>query len=150
MTSAPVRPALWREEIDQPLVCIGVRQETHDVMSFTLRADEPTMLRFDPGQYVTLTAEIDGELLSRCYTIASAPTRPDSLTITVKRVPDGPVSNWLHDHVQTGTRLWVSGPQRTVQCIAAPREEVSLPVSRQWDHPADVDGAHLDRPCFDE
>ena len=110
MTSAPVRPALWREEIDQPLVCIGVRQETHDVVSFTLRADEPTMLRFDPGQYVTLTAEIDGELLSRCYTIASAPTRPDSLSITVKRVAGGPVSNWLHDHVQTGTRLWVTGP----------------------------------------
>ena len=110
MTSAPVRPALWREEVDQPLVCIGLRQETHDVMSFTLRADEPTMLRFDPGQYVTLTAEIDGEPMSRCYTIASAPTRPDCLTITVKRVPGGPVSNWLHDAVQTGTRLWVTGP----------------------------------------
>ena len=53
MTSAPVRPALWREEIDQPLVCVGVRHETHDVISFTLRADEPTMLRFDPGQYLT-------------------------------------------------------------------------------------------------
>ena len=79
-------------------------------MSFTLRADEPTMLRFDPGQYLTLTAEIDGELLSRCYTIASAPTRPDSLSITVKRVPGGPVSNWLHDHVRPGTRLWVTGP----------------------------------------
>jgi len=110
MTSAPVLPALWREEIDQPVVCVGVQQETHDVMSFTLRADEPTMLRFDPGQYVTVTAEIDGELLSRCYTIASAPTRPDLLTITVKRVPGGPVSNWLHDHVQTGTRVWVTGP----------------------------------------
>ena len=122
MTSAPVRPlteapegvltgsAPWCEEIDQPLVCIGVRQETHDVVSFTLRADEPTILRFDPGQYLTLTAEIDGELLSRCYTIASAPTRPDSLSITVKRVAGGPVSNWLHDHVRTGTRLWVTGP----------------------------------------
>ena len=123
MTSAPVRPltpaapegtlqgtAHWLEELDQPLVCVGVRQETHDVMSFTLRVDEPSMLRFDPGQYLTLTAEIDGELLSRCYTIASAPTRPDSLSITVKRVPDGPVSNWLHDHVGRGTRLWVTGP----------------------------------------
>ena len=123
MTSAPVRPstpdaplgvqtgpARWREEIDQPLVCVGVRQETHDVVSLTLRADEPTMLRFDSGQYLTLTAEIDGELLSRCYTIASAPTRPDSLSITVKRVAGGPVSNWLHDHVRTGTRLWVTGP----------------------------------------
>ena len=32
-------------------------------MSFTLRADEPAMLGFDPGQYLTLTAEIDGRLL---------------------------------------------------------------------------------------
>jgi ferredoxin-NADP reductase len=110
MTSAPVRPALWREEIDQPLTCVGVRQETHDVASFTLRTDEPTLLRFDPGQYLTLTAEIDGEFLSRCYTIASAPTRPDSLSITVKRVLGGPFSNWLHDHVRTGTRLSVTGP----------------------------------------
>ena len=110
MTSAPVRPVLWREEIDQPLVCVGVQQETHDVISFTLRADETTMLRFDAGQHLTLTAEIDGELLSRCYTIASAPTRPDSLSITVKRVADGPFSNWLHDHVRIGTRLWVTGP----------------------------------------
>jgi ferredoxin-NADP reductase len=110
MTSAPVRPALWREEIDEPLVCVDIRHETHDVMTFTLRADEPTMLRFDPGQYLTLTAEIQGEILSRCYTIASAPTRPDSLSITVKRVPGGPFSNWLHDHVETGTRLRVTGP----------------------------------------
>jgi ferredoxin-NADP reductase len=110
MTSTPVRPPLWREDVDQPLVCVGVQQETHDVVSFTLRADEPTMLRFDPGQYITVTVDVDGVLLSRCYTIASAPTRPDSLTITVKRVAGGPVSNWLHDHVQAGTRLWVTGP----------------------------------------
>ena len=79
-------------------------------MSFTLRADEPTMLRFDPGQYLTLSAEIDGQVLSRCYTIASAPTQPDSLAITVKRVAGGPFSNWLHDHVGRGSRLWVTGP----------------------------------------
>ena len=133
MTTAPVRPLTPEapegsltgaadrcEEIDQPLVCIGVRQETHDVMSFTLRADEPTLLRFDPGQYLTLTAEIDGELLSRCYTIASAPTHPDSLSITVKRVADGPVSNWLHDHVRTGTRLWVRGPHGLFSTVQHP------------------------------
>ena len=133
MTSALVRPltpdapqgiltgaATWREEIDQPLVCIGLRQETHDVMSFTFRADEPTRLRFDPGQYLTLTADIDGELLRRCYTIASAPTHPDSLSITVKRVADGPVSNWLHDHVRTGTRLWMTGPHGRFSTVQHP------------------------------
>jgi ferredoxin-NADP reductase len=107
---APKEVAPYRDEIDQLLVCVGVEQETHDVLSFTLSAHELTGLRFDAGQYLTLTVEVDGEHLSRCYTIASAPTRPDSLTITVKRVEDGPVSNWLHDRVRPGTQLRVAGP----------------------------------------
>ena len=149
MTSAPVRPALWREEIDQPLVCVGVRQETHDVMSFTLRADEPTMLRFDPGQYVTLTAEIDGELLSRCYTIASAPTRPDSLTSRSSAFQAAlsrtgcTTTSGRHAAVGDGTA-------RAVQHGAASRKEVSVPLGRQWDHPADVHGSHGGRSRLDQ
>jgi ferredoxin-NADP reductase len=85
-------------------------QETHDVMSFTFRPEQAERFRFDPGQYLTLTVEVEGSLLSRCYTIASPPTRADAVTITVKRVPDGHVSNWLHDHVGPGSRIPVSGP----------------------------------------
>ena len=47
--------------------------------------------------------EIDGQPMSRCYTISSPPTRPHLIAITVKRVIGGPVSNWLHDNVVPGS-----------------------------------------------
>ena len=50
------------------------------------------------------------EVVYRCYTISAAPTRPHAVSITVKRVPGGPVSNWLHDNLRPGMSLKVSGP----------------------------------------
>ena len=103
-TEDPLAPTTrWAEDSDLALVCVGMTQETHDVMSFTFRPEQAERFRFDPGQYLTLTVEVEGSLLSRCYTIASPPTRADAVTITVKRVPDGLVSNWLHDHVGPGS-----------------------------------------------
>ena len=100
----------WRDELDEQLVCVAVQDVTHDVRSFVLRPAEPAALRFLPGQYLTLTVQVDGQPLSRCYTIASSPLTPDELTITVKRVPGGPVSNWLHDHLRPGDSVAVTGP----------------------------------------
>ena len=113
MTSTPVLlpgAAASAQDSDLTLACVGVKQETHDVSSFTLRPEQPNRFWFDPGQYLTVSLEVAGELLSRCYTIASTPTGADSVTITVKRVPHGPVSNWLHDHVRPGARLSATGP----------------------------------------
>ena len=103
-------PGGWEADSGLTLVCVGVKQETHDVMSFTFRPEQPARISFDPGQYLIVTVEVDGELVSRCYTIASPPTRADSLTITVKRVPRGPVSNWLHDHLEPGSGISARGP----------------------------------------
>ncbi len=98
------------DELDDTLVCTAVHDDTHDVRSFLLRPAEPLAYRFQPGQHLTLTVERDGQAASRCYTIASSPWRPDELTITVKRVPGGVVSNWLHDHLRPGDPVVVDGP----------------------------------------
>lgn len=98
------------EAIEGALVCVDVVDVTHDVRSFVLRPAEPASYRFEPGQHLTLTVSVDGQPVSRCYTIASSPRRPDELTITVKRVPGGPVSNWLHDHLRAGDSVVVDGP----------------------------------------
>lgn len=95
---------------DEWLECVGVRDETHDVRSFVLRPVQARSFRYRPGQFITLRLDIDGELVNRCYTLCSSPTRPDTLTITVKRVPGGRVSNWLHEHLRPGKRLSVTGP----------------------------------------
>lgn len=95
---------------DEWLECVQVRDETHDVRSFVLRPLQPRSFRYRPGQFITLSLDIDGERVNRCYTLCSSPTRPDTLCITVKRVPGGRVSNWLHEHMRPGRRLSANGP----------------------------------------
>jgi ferredoxin-NADP reductase len=95
---------------DEWLECVRVRDETHDVRSFVLRPLQARSFRYRPGQFITLRLDLDGEQVNRCYTLCSSPTRPDTLTITVKRVPGGRVSNWLHDNLRPGSRLSATGP----------------------------------------
>ncbi|WP_244630875.1 hybrid-cluster NAD(P)-dependent oxidoreductase [Aureimonas sp. ME7] len=119
---APFAPAeaLWDCEADDTLVCRAVRQETHDVKTFVLAPSTPGRFRFQPGQFMTYAFEIGGETLYRCYTISSPPTRPDRLSFTVKRVPGGPVSNWLHDNLRPGMRIRAVGPMGEFTSTAHP------------------------------
>lgn len=100
----------WNADQDEILVCRQVREETKDVKSFVFSARTPKRFRFTPGQFLTFDFPIGGEIVNRCYTISSAPSRPYLLSITVKRVPGGPVSNWLHDTMKPGMEVAVSGP----------------------------------------
>ncbi len=103
-------PPLWSGEADEVLVCRQVRTETHDVKSFLFSPREKRGFRFKPGQFLTFAFEIDGGAVERCYTISSPPTRPDLVSITVKRVPGGPVSNWLHDRFGPGMEVAAAAP----------------------------------------
>lgn len=112
---APSQP--WSSDRDETLRCIHIRQETHDVKTFVLAADAPRSFRYLPGQFITLELVIAGQKINRCYTLSSSPTRPDAVSITVKRVPGGAVSNWLHDHLQVGMALGVMGPSGDFSCF---------------------------------
>lgn len=113
-------PARWNSDTDDTLVCCQVRQETHDVKSFFFRAPSGRAFVFEPGQFITLELEIDGESINRCYTISSPPTRPHTISITVKRVPGGKVSNWLHDNLHAGAEVRVLGPAGEFTCARHP------------------------------
>jgi glycine betaine catabolism B len=115
-------PPSWNSDTDSDdsLVCCHVRQETHDVKSFFFRAPNERTFVFEPGQFITLELEIDGESVNRCYTISSPPTRPHTISITVKRVPGGKVSNWLHDNLQAGGKIRVLGPAGEFTCARHP------------------------------
>ncbi len=102
--------AVWNSDEDDRLVCRQVRVETHDVKTFVFSGRTPCVFRFRPGQFLTFDFPIDDRRVNRCYTISSAPTRPDTLSITVKRVPGGLVSNWLHDAVRPGLEVHATGP----------------------------------------
>lgn len=111
---------LWDSEADDTLVCRAVRQETHDVKTFVLTPATPGRFAYQPGQFMTYAFEIDGETIHRCYTISAAPTRPNAISLTVKRVPNGPVSNWLHDNLKPGVSVKALGPMGSFTCFAHP------------------------------
>ena len=101
---------VWGRDCDDELVCLAVTRETGDVSSFHFAAERPATFQFEAGQFVTLELPVEGQTIFRCYTISSPPTRPGTISITPKRVPGGPASNWLHDNVRPGVRLRAAGP----------------------------------------
>jgi ferredoxin-NADP reductase len=111
---------VWDPDRDHLLVCRAVRTETHDVKTFVLTAGEPRRFIYKPGQFLTFEFEIDGEIVHRCYTISAAPTRPNAVSITVKRVAGGPVSNWLHDNLKPGATVKAVGPMGEFTCFDHP------------------------------
>ncbi|MEK0084642.1 2Fe-2S iron-sulfur cluster-binding protein [Benzoatithermus flavus] len=113
----------WDADTDDALVCRQVRPETHDVKTFILEARRPRLFRYRPGQFLTFDFAIDGLRINRCYTISSTPTRPHLIAITVKRVPGGPVSNWLHDRLEPGMELRATGPLGEFTSLAHPAQK---------------------------
>jgi ferredoxin-NADP reductase len=66
--------------------------------------------RYRPGQFCTFRVQLDGAEVLRSYSMSSAPETGDDLTVTVKRVPDGLVSNWFNDRVAPDDVLEVTKP----------------------------------------
>jgi len=110
----------WESHEERTLVCCRIADETHDVRTFVFSAEDGLPFNFEPGQFLTVLVEIDGQALTRCYTISSPPTRPYTLSITVKRVPGGVVSNWLHDNMQISKTLRAFGPAGSFTPVAHP------------------------------
>lgn len=100
----------WDSQADDLLICRQVQQETHDVRTFVFSGRTPRLFRFAAGQFLTLDVPVAGEIINRCYTISASAARPYCISITVKRQPGGPVSNWLHDNLRPGSEIRALGP----------------------------------------
>jgi ferredoxin-NADP reductase len=90
---------------------VGVRAETATTKTFTL-----TTPRAWPGhvagQYVPVEVEIEGVRVRRCYSISSGGSQPgrQTIEITVKWVPGGRVSSWMHEHLAVGAVVRLGAP----------------------------------------
>lgn len=102
--------AIWDREQDDTLVCLDVQQETHDVKSFTFASPYDKHFAFESGQYFLFDFPVAGGAEARCYSISSSPRRTHAFTVTVKRVVNGKVSNWLHDTMSRGMEVRAQGP----------------------------------------
>jgi ferredoxin-NADP reductase len=84
--------------------------ETPSSKTFRLVPKDNYLPPFLAGQYVALFLEIGGIRTSRPYSISSQPNQTGFYDITVRRVNDGLVSNYLLDEVKRGDSLVSSGP----------------------------------------
>ena len=117
------------------LKCAKIINETDDVKTFSLISEPPVKFNYQPGQFVTLSLDINGTKVKRSYSISSTPSRPHSLEITVKRVPaptdepsapPGLVSNWLHDNMRVGSKIEVNAPMGKFTNFANPSHKLLL------------------------
>jgi len=104
------KPGDWWLDGPIGLVCTAIHDEARDVKTFSFASVDRRWFHYQPGQFLIVEPVIAGTRVSRSYTISSSPTRPTLLEITVKRLPGGIVSNWLHDHVSVGDILELMRP----------------------------------------
>jgi 3-ketosteroid 9alpha-monooxygenase subunit B len=90
--------------------------ETPDAVSvvFTVPPELARRYAYRPGQFLTLRIPgPGGSSLARCYSLSSSPGQGDELRVTVKRVAEGPGSNWICDNLIPGAELDTLPPAGT-------------------------------------
>jgi ferredoxin-NADP reductase len=80
----------------------GVVPETEDAVTLVIRPGADWAGHV-PGQYVRIGVDVDGVRLWRAYSLTHGPRADGRISVTVKAVPDGKVSNFLVHEVQVGT-----------------------------------------------
>lgn len=124
-TRRPLRTALWRvaEAVVHPLLpsdyldlvaplragadlrarVVSVTPETRDAATVVLRPGR-SWRGHVPGQYIRIGVDVDGVRNWRAYSLTCPADAPDGLiSITVKAIPDGKVSNHVVRALQPGT-----------------------------------------------
>ncbi len=90
----------------------NVKQETADSVSvsFEIPQDLKEQFKYKQGQYLTLKFDINGTEQRRAYSMSSSPVDPD-ITVTVKRLKDGLVSNHINSNLKAGDQVEVMKPE---------------------------------------
>lgn len=100
--------AAWKDS--EPLECVMVVPETADAATFTFRAPSGAWFDYRPGQFITLEIPLPDGPIHRTYTLSSSPSRPLSISVTVKAQRDSVGTRWMLDNLLPGVRIKAFGP----------------------------------------
>jgi ferredoxin-NADP reductase len=112
LVNSSSKTAAGRGQAFHSLEVKAVIRETPDAVSvvFEVPGDLQEVFAYRAGQFVTLRVDANGQEQLRSYSMSSSPGVDDDLQVTVKRIADGVVSNWLNENVRQGDRMEVSAP----------------------------------------
>jgi ring-1,2-phenylacetyl-CoA epoxidase subunit PaaE len=87
-----------------------IRNETKDTITLCFKQPGLRKIKYQAGQYLTLSFRINGRKYTRPYSFSSAPSVDSFLEITIKRISEGIFSNYIHDSIQAGDTVEVMEP----------------------------------------
>ena len=86
-------------------------QETEDAITIQFWHPISEQIKYKAGQFITITIPDEhGKKIKRSYSMSSSPHSDTAVGVTVKRVKNGVVSNYLNDKVKKGDFLEVIEP----------------------------------------
>jgi ring-1,2-phenylacetyl-CoA epoxidase subunit PaaE len=87
-----------------------IKKETKDTITLCFKQPGLKKIKYQAGQYLTMSFRINGRKYTRPYSFSSAPSMDSLLETTIKRVPNGIFSNYVHDTIQVGDMVEVIEP----------------------------------------
>lgn len=102
----------------EQLTCVVEQIETltYDIKGVRLRLPEGKRVKFKAGQYMQISAPPYGTLKKgayRAYSLACSPAQSTAggyIDFCIRKVPNGMVTTWVHEHLQVGMPVTVTGP----------------------------------------
>jgi ring-1,2-phenylacetyl-CoA epoxidase subunit PaaE len=85
-------------------------EETKDAISIVFNHPAEGRIPYKSGQFLTLIAPVQGKDVRRAYSLCTSPFVDQDLAVTVKRVDNGLMSNWLPDNLKAGGKLKMMEP----------------------------------------
>lgn len=105
--------AKWLKSEDRSMKRVfsvaSIERECQDAVYISFDLPAGQTLDYQPGQYLVVSKWLEGQSVSRCYSLCSAPGSTQ-LKIGVRAVPDGQLSNYLNQELKAGDELVLEGP----------------------------------------
>ncbi|MDQ3291181.1 MAG: ferredoxin--NADP reductase [Bacteroidota bacterium] len=99
------------------LKVVAITPETSDAITIHLEHPDKMAIPYQAGQFLTLIVPINGKKERRAYSLCSSPSEQPRLSVTVKRVAGGLLSNYLINKLKVGDTLEVLAPMGNFNCV---------------------------------
>lgn len=86
-----------------------IRKETDEAISIVFE-DPGEGFSYKPGQFITIILDVNGKEERRSYSLCTSPYYEDNPAVTIKKVHEGKVSNFVLENLSPGDEIKVMHP----------------------------------------
>jgi ferredoxin-NADP reductase len=107
---------------------IMMKNETDNTYTLTLKPANKWK-NFYAGQFVQLSVEIEGAMLSRTFSVSCAPQHylnTGEITLTIRSHEDGAVTPWINKSLRSGDYVYLSQAQGDFQLSNSSKDKVFI------------------------